>query len=256
MGLEALNDFVLVVLDSCRFDSWVAARPPHLGRLGEVERRWSYATWTSPAHYNLLIGLMPHRSPAQVYASDYYKRDFVRYRERLGSDGIEFKSLLPNLYLPTFLKKLGYRTHAMVSLPVLNPATILNCDFDSFELMPRHNDMAAMVERMRFSDDAPSFYLLNVGETHYPYALPDEDPAEWPAISGIHGVFRHLDAETVGGRLRHGEETRPAFDQAKLDRLRARQVEAVRSGSPRSRGAGCAGPASRRSGAARAPWCR
>lgn len=222
-----LNHYVLVVLDSCRFDSWVAAAPRHLSRLGPVERRWSYASWTSPAHYNLLIGLLPHDSPRNVYASEYYKRDFVKYCERLGTDGIEFKNLIPNLYLPTLLKTLGYRTHALVSLPVLNPATILNRDFDSFELMPRHNDLDAMVDRMRFSDDAPSFHLLNAGETHYPYALPDEDPAEWPVISGLHGVFRHLDEHVVGGRLVGRDEPPLVLDQDKLDRLRARQIRAV-----------------------------
>ena len=80
----------------------------------------------------------------------------------------------------------------MVSLPVLNPHTGINRDFDSFELMPSHNDMAAMVDRMHFDGDRPAFYLLNVGETHYPYALPDEDPKDWPRISGVHGVFKHL----------------------------------------------------------------
>lgn len=224
-----LNNYVLVVLDSCRFDSWMAAAPANLARLGDVERRWSYASWTSPAHFNLLTGLLPHASPRHVYASDYYKGDFIKYRERLGADGVEFASFIPSLYLPTFLKKLGYRTHAMVSLPVINPTTLLNHDFDSYELMPRHNDMQAMVERMYFAEDAPTFYLLNVGETHYPYALPDEDPAEWPVISGVHGVFRHLDAQTVGGRLADdGDPPLPVFDQNKLDRLRARQIETVR----------------------------
>ena len=49
--------------------------------------------------------------------------------------------------------------------------------------MPTHNDMAAMLDELEFDDDRPTFYLLNVGETHYPYALPDEDPSEWPRIS-------------------------------------------------------------------------
>ena len=72
-----------------------------------------------------------------------------------------------------FLKhKMGYRTHAMVSLPVLNPKTILNSGFDSYQLMDKHNDMRAMVKQMKFTEDKPSFYVLNVGETHYPYALP------------------------------------------------------------------------------------
>ncbi len=221
------NHYILIVLDSCRFDTLMEANPRTLQRLGAVERRWSYASWTSPSHYNLLIGLLPHQSPSQVFASEYYKRDFVRYCERLGHDGIEFRSLIPSLYLPTFLKSLGYETNAFVSLPVLNPATILNHDFDRYELMPAHNDMEAMLDRMSFSDERPSFYLLNVGETHYPYALPDEDPSEWPVISGVHGVFRHLDEQVVGGRLQ-AEEEPLAFDQRVLDRLRARQVDAVR----------------------------
>ena len=130
-----------------------------------------------PPHYNLFSGLLPHSSPKHVFASEYYKSDFLKYSERLEIEGISFKSLIPKLYFPAFLQKsLGYRTHAMVSLPVLNPATILNHGFDTYQLMDRHNDMRAMVRQMRFPEDRPSFYLLNVGETHYPYALPDEKP--------------------------------------------------------------------------------
>ena len=125
--MAARNNYLLIVLDSCRFDSFVAAAPRTILRLGALERRWSYASWTAPSHYNLLMGLLPHASPPHVHASEYYKRDFVRYNQRLGADGIEFKQLLPSLYLPTFLKqRLGYQTHALVSLPVLNPATPIN----------------------------------------------------------------------------------------------------------------------------------
>jgi hypothetical protein len=221
------NNFVLVVFDSCRFDSFISARPTVMRRLGKVERRWAYASWTSPSHYNLLMGLMPHTSPKHVFASEYYKRDFIRYNQRLGVDTFEFKSLLPQLYLPAFLKAhLGYSTHALVSLPVLNPQTPLNHGFDTFELMPHHNDMRAMIAKMTFSEDQPSFYLLNVGETHYPFALPHEPPDEWPRISGVHGVFKHLDEEVVGGRL---TRRRPQFfDRRKLETLRHRQIDAVR----------------------------
>ena len=221
------NNYVLIVFDSCRYDSLMRARPATIKKLGQVERRWSYATWTGPSHYNLLSGLLPHSSPKNVYASEYYKKEFLRFNERLGTDNIEFKSLIPKLYFPLFLKEtLGYRTHAMVSLPVLNPKTILNCGFDSFELMPTHNDMRAMLRKMSFSEEQPSFYLLNVGETHYPYALPDEPPELWPRISGVHGVFKHLDDHLVGGKLVESEDK--FFDSAKLKELRDRQIEAVR----------------------------
>ena len=127
------NNYILVIFDSCRYDSFLKARPKIIRKLGKVERRWSYASWTSPSHYNFLIGLMPHVSPKHVFASEYYKKDFVQFNERFGCDDFEFKKLVPKLYIPAFLKdSLGYRTHAMVSLPVLNPKTILNNGFDSY----------------------------------------------------------------------------------------------------------------------------
>jgi len=224
---HAANNYLLIVFDSCRFDSFVKARPKVIPKLGRLEKRYSYASWTSPSHYNLLIGLLPHTSPKHVFASEYYKNDFLQFNQRLGVEHIEFKSLVPRLYLPSFLKDhLGYRTHAKVSLPVLNPRTILNTGFDSYELMDKHNDMRAMLGEMRFSEKAPSFFLLNVGETHYPYALPDEPPDQWPRISGVHGVFKHLDDHVVGGKMIR--RTEKFFDNKKLRTLRQRQVEAVR----------------------------
>ena len=114
----------------------------------------------------------------------------------------------------------------MVSLPVLNPMTILNSGFDTYKLMEKHNDMAAMVAEMKFSEERPSFYLLNVGETHYPYALPSESPHDWPRVSGVHGVFKHLDDHVVGGKLRRTRDK--TFDDSKLKELKARQIGAVK----------------------------
>ena len=211
---KASNHFVIVILDSCRWDTFLEAEPRTIMKLGPVEKRFSYASWTAPSHYNLLTGLLPHTTPPHVYASEYYKEDFFNYNKRLGAKGIEFAKMVPALWLPGFLRNtLGYRTHARVSLPVLNPRTGINRDFDSFQLMDKHNDMAAMLPTLEFKSDRPSFYLLNVGETHYPYAKPDEDSSMWPRISGVNGVFKQLGAQA---------------DQEKLDQLRARQVETVR----------------------------
>ncbi|HEY1523452.1 MAG TPA: sulfatase-like hydrolase/transferase [Solirubrobacteraceae bacterium] len=223
---DGARNLVFVVLDSLRYDSWLAAEPSTLATLGAVQRRWSYASWTAPSHYNLLMGLLPHSSPPEVYASEYYKQDFLRYSERLGVPGMEFAKLLPSIFLPTYLKhQLGYRTHAMVSMPVLNRHTVINRDFDTYELMPTHNDMAAMLAQMDFTDPRPAFYLLNVGETHYPYALPDEDPSEWPRISGVHGVFKHLGQSGEGEQA--PTEPREFFDQQALTELRSRQIRSV-----------------------------
>ena len=227
MATRLPNNYILIVFDSCRYDSFVAAKPKTMRRLGKVEQRWSYASWTAPSHYNLLMGLMPHSSPKNVFASEYYQRDLLKFNQRLGLKSLEFSAFVPRLYLPVLLQQIGYRTHARVSLPVLNPATILNTSFDSYELMDRHNDMRAMLPRMTYSEDAPSFHILNVGETHYPYALPSEPENEWPRIHGVHGVFKHLDDHVVGGKLKKGGGEK-FFNDAQMKLLRGRQVDAVK----------------------------
>jgi len=227
---QADNNFIIVILDSCRYDSFMAAEPKVMPKLGQVEKRFSYASWTAPSHYNLLTGLLPHTTPAHVYASEYYKEDFFNYNARLGAKGIEFSKMVPALWFPTLLRKtLGYRTHARVSLPVLNPKTCINRDFDTFQLMDAHNDMRAMLPTMKFGTDRPSFYMLNVGETHYPYAKPDEDSSMWPRISGVNGVFKKLDTQIdEQGNLIEDAGAPQFFDQDRLDQLRERQIDTVR----------------------------
>ncbi|PID78714.1 metalloenzyme, partial [bacterium DOLZORAL124_64_63] len=45
---------------------------------------------------------------------------------------------------------------------------------------------------------------INTGETHYPYTLPGETAEDLPHISGVHGVFKHLDefVKNPGGFLK------------------------------------------------------
>ena len=216
---------MVVVLDSCRFDSVVAARPAALEKLGELERRYSFASWTAPAHYNLLMGVLPHTGPRGVYASQAYSRSVGRWAARLGVEDMSALDLLPRMWLPSFLReRLGFMTRAMVSMPVLNPHTPLAVDFDSYVQMPRHNDLAAMIDALHFDDHRPTFWLLNVGETHYPYAPAYEPEGDWPRIHGLHGVFRRI----ASGQPVHADEAPAFFDASRMAALQRRQVEVVR----------------------------
>jgi arylsulfatase A-like enzyme len=84
-----------------------------------------------------------------------------------------------------------------------------------------------MLPTMKFDTARPSFYLLNIGETHYPYAKPDEDSSMWPRISGVNGVFKKMgEAVDESGKLIKDETQ--FFDHEKLEQLRARQIDTVR----------------------------
>ena len=246
MGLfgkkRQLNHLIVITLDSCRHDSFMAAEPDNIaqlcGGLDKVQPRYTYASWTAPSHYNLLTGLLPHTSPEKVYASEYYKEDLYKFKDRLGVPEAGFEAMIPHLWLPTFLKKKGYETNAMVSLPVLNPATGVNKDFDTFKLMPKHNDMMAMLDEMEahykrpskgMKGNTPQFYMLNVGETHYPYGLPDEDKNDLPHISGVNGIFRKLDRQIdEQGNLVSDHEAGDFMDMDMIEKCRQRQINTVR----------------------------
>lgn len=191
--MTTLNNLFFITFDSCRYDSFTRANTPNISKLGPTEKRYSFASWTYPSHAVYLMGACPHKTPKGVFASEVYREDFAKWGSRLNLGDISFKQFVPRLSLAAFLRTQGYRTHAMVSLPVLNQATVLNQHFDTWQLMPSHNDFNAMIEKVTFEKDRPSFYFMNVGETHYPYTLPGENADSLPRIHGVHGVFKHMD---------------------------------------------------------------
>lgn len=219
---DACN-YVLLILDSCRYDSMMSAELKNITKLGSIEKRYSYATWTAPSHYNLLMGLLPHPSPPNIFASTYYKQDFVRFQDRLNLPELSFKTMLPHMWLPHHLQNVGYYTKALVSLPVLNPHTPLAVGFDSYELLDNHNDLMGMISKMSFHKDRPTFYLLNTGETHYPYAPIDEPENQWPRIHGAHGVFKQLSS----GTPIHQSEQPQFFNHDRLKQLHQRQIRVL-----------------------------
>ena len=222
-----MNHIVLIVFDSTRYDTFVRAAKPNLMGLGSTQRRFSYASWTPPSHYAMVMGALPHCGRPGVFAADEHKRDLLSWSERIGVDpaSLDLRGFLPRLSLPMFLRSIGYRSEAFVSLPVINSYTMIAADFDRFELMPEHNDFGAIIERVRFSDQ-PTFFLLNVGETHYPYTLHGESSAGMPHLSGLHGVIKRGFTGT-GGR----EDPERAFAEwcadANMRRLWEKQIACV-----------------------------
>ena len=136
-----------------------------------------------------------------------------------------FKRLLPSIFLPTFLRNvLGYRTHAMVSMPVLNPFTVINRDFDSFELMPRHNDMAAMLDKLSFDRGAAVVLPAQHGRD----ALPVRAARRGPEPAGRGSAACTASSSILTNPIPPDPERAPAFfDSQSLRELHGRQIGAV-----------------------------
>lgn len=211
-------------MDSCRYDSYHAASTPNMDKLGLAERRYSYASWTSPSHYAILMGMVPHTSPRGVFASEVYKQEFAKWVERLGIPDLSFKTFVPQLSLPKVLKDQGYKTIGRVSLPVLNQFTSINKYFDDYKLMSNHNDFATMVKELEFPDQTPRFYFFNLGETHYPYMLQGEN---LPHISGVHGVFKKMDEFMLASKQEEQKSADSFFEPEEMQRLHQQQIKCV-----------------------------
>lgn len=211
-----MNHIIWIVLDSCRFDAFIAADTKNFARIGQPERRYSYASWTSPAHQAYFMGMMPHSSPKRVFASNIYKQEYARWNRRMGKNDIAFSDFLPELNIARFLNHSGYKTIAKVSLPVLNQYTSHAAHFDEYQLMESHNDFAGMLKQISFAGEQPYFYFLNLGETHYPYMLDDQT---LPHISGVHGILKKMNGEE--------NASEEFFNEQELARLKQQQIRAV-----------------------------
>ncbi len=219
-----VNNLFLIVLDSCRFDSFERANIRHLGALGSLQRRYSYASWTSPSHYVLMMGLLPHTSPQHVFASEVYKQEYRAWVQRLGIAELSFKTFVPQLSLPKVLKDHGYKTIGRVSMPVLNPYTAISQHFDDYRLMDNHNDFRGMIDEVAFPDAQPRFYFFNLGETHYPYML---DPNSMPRVSGVHGTVKSLRDPDGAAQTQAVADVFPAAEMQRLHHQQSRCVEYV-----------------------------
>ncbi|MBW8303632.1 MAG: hypothetical protein K0M78_06775 [Brevundimonas sp.] len=223
-----MRNLVWIVLDSARWDAAAAADTPTFARIGPMERRWSYASWTAPSHLGFLMGLLPHRGEPGVSTSVQYQDEFARWPDRLEIPlDHSFSAFAPSLSLPRFLQSLGYRCEARVSLPVLNPETVLSAHFDHYELLAQHNDLGAALDALTFSDATPTFHFINTGETHYPYLLPGETAEDLPPLPGVHGVWRSLDAFLRDPARRAGGESAIPFDREQLRPLWRKQVACI-----------------------------
>ncbi len=232
--MRAVNSWLLVTLDSCRVDSFVAAAaavPELWDMLGDglwptgIAAR-ACATWTGPAHYSILSGLLPHRSDPTRHPHTAHADALLRHCELLDVPPQHF---LPDLWVPTWLRRHGYATHASVSLPVINRASALNRGWTSYQhVSPLHSIDRHCGTALGILDvyRTPWFLLINAGETHYPYRCAGDEPdADDPVLHGLHGVARDLS----GGVGVHGAGDRLGdwATPERMARYRARQTAAA-----------------------------
>ena len=223
--MKISHNYVLVILDSCRFDSVqkVWPRLVHLPKVGNLQEAYTFATWTAPAHLNFLTGRLPWRfstdeTGLRTGGTELYD-DLGLWDQRLGCEVgsilNEGFSIVPRLH------ELNYSLQAIVSARPLGPGSFFSTFFDSHIYVGRQGDtLLRALEHLDFTHQ-PVFLVLNLCETHYPYfdgSYDDRFGNRW--VPSLHSQGQ---AACDGKVL-----SKPIFTKDELQQLHLRQQNAVR----------------------------
>ncbi len=76
---DELN-YLLITLDSCRYDSLVKANTPELDKRGKIYPAWTPATYTLPAHVSFFTGILPMVHEELPYLNRFTKQLFKMHK--------------------------------------------------------------------------------------------------------------------------------------------------------------------------------
>lgn len=122
------NNIVFLVIDNCRYDSFVFARPDPKQPYSKVEKRYSNANWSIPSLASMLTGMLPFeikKGPQKTLTDD-----IEIWKEMAGHDFSWGKQWM---WLPHNLQEhSNYYTLALSSISLFSPRSIFNTGFDQF----------------------------------------------------------------------------------------------------------------------------
>lgn len=190
---------LLITLDSCRYDTFVAAHAPNLKAVGpEIHRAQAPSHFTYASHMAMWVGVTPGMAER---AEPYLNPKFAKFfrisngaRRAYGPSAFELegRNIIEGFGLA------GYRTIGCGALGWFNPKTpagaVVTADFDRVS----HHGWPWSVERqaawlhdeLDAAAGGPVFVFLNVGETHTPYW---HEGAPWSADDNPCQPFQSVD---------------------------------------------------------------
>jgi Sulfatase len=189
-----LPSYLLITLDSCRFDVLAGARTPAMSSRGSVLEALSPASYTYPAHLSIFQGMTPDcRRPFPFY--NRYVTQLWRCPLRLGAaahtpEGVSEDERPPREHpfpfffcrvpggsknVPFGLAAMGYRTIGAGAMRWMgHPWLKKGFDVFRFTGVGVDRQIAFAREEIDRAGEQPVYLFLNLGETHAPYVFGDD----------------------------------------------------------------------------------
>ncbi len=216
-----MNSHVLLVFDSCRYDTMAAAWPTleNIPRIGPLHRAYSLSSWTFTSHILFALGRLPWiESRTDLCQQKTEVSDLRLWKARLGlSDDHPFRQ---ERDLRDGLHRLGYELNAVTSANPLTEESRFRFFVDNLVSVGQfENCLERSLSKIDLS--RKQCLILNVCETHYPYFDGAYDP-QFDAYY-LHGFAAQMRAAAEDRVL-----TVPNYPAELLPVLRARQIASIR----------------------------
>ncbi len=171
------TSFLFITLDSCRYDTLVAARTPNLDAVAPVERAMAPGAFTYASHSAMFMGFTPgDASRREPFVNPKWAKIFRMKGGGAGGNVEPFVQIEGRTIIDG-LKNIGYLAIGSGSMTWFNPKRKTTRNLvEDFERFFYPGDYFSLGRQLEFLDaeisrggDDPLFVFLNVGETHVPY---------------------------------------------------------------------------------------
>jgi hypothetical protein len=167
---------LLITLDSCRYDSFAAAKAPQMKSVGPLHRAMAPSNFTFGSHASIFVGFTPG---VPDVATPFVNPKFARIFKLTGGgfSGHSAAFSLDGRNIIDGFRRKGFATYGSGAVGWFNPQTetgaVLTQGFDEFffpgDLFSLDTQLAWAWDCLRGQVTRPIFLFLNIGETHVPY---------------------------------------------------------------------------------------
>jgi membrane-anchored protein YejM (alkaline phosphatase superfamily) len=171
------TSFLIITLDSCRYDTFETTLTPHLSQVGPLHRAMAPGNFTLPSHAAIFAGYTPGVADSLEPIVNPRRGRLFRLagvdRRRADRDFV----VLEGHNFIDGLNRLGYRTLGTGAVRWFDPGTRagkeLTRDFDAFfypgDSYSMRRQLTWIDKQLQTTRDQPVLVFLNIGETHAPY---------------------------------------------------------------------------------------
>nr|BAO20181.1 putative arylsulfatase [Sphaerisporangium sp. SANK 60911] len=239
MMTDDTANMLFITLDSCRWDTAVAARTPALDGLGPLLASETSATFTLPAHWAFFSGFLPRTREPHLFLGHYERL----WRSQAGRSWSRTSYVMFDT--PTVIEhyaRSGRHTAGLGGVPFFDPkmpSNSLPALFPTFFYNGERAGLPSTAIDARLPERRPLptkmlgeftesllgkkqfFGFINFSETHFPYCTPGAGELDEETQRTLREIGRQIDVK------RPLEDGSPLLEPGRLKSARDLQVQAL-----------------------------